>query len=100
MRKVSCDIVKDLLPLYYDDVCSDDSKKMVEEHLLECDSCKNELNRIQDEIIIPKEEIKTNKEDVNVIKNIYSFWKRSKVKAFIKGIIITVISFSIILVGM
>ncbi|HDR7380532.1 MULTISPECIES: zf-HC2 domain-containing protein [Bacillus cereus group] len=99
MRKVSCDIVKDLLPLYYDDVCSGESKKMVEEHLLECDSCKNELNRIQDEIIIPKVEIKKNKEDVNVIKNISSFWKRSKVKAFIKGIIITVISFSIILVG-
>ena len=34
MSKVSCEIIKDILPLYYDNVCSDDSKRMVEEHLL------------------------------------------------------------------
>ena len=34
MSKVSCEIVKDMLPLYYDNVCSDDSKRMVEEHLV------------------------------------------------------------------
>ena len=30
-----CDIIKDLLPLYADDVCSDESKKAVDEHLKE-----------------------------------------------------------------
>lgn len=37
--KNNCDIVKDLLPLYIDDVCSDDSKKFVELHLSSCDEC-------------------------------------------------------------
>ena len=37
MTKVSCDIIQDILPLYCDDVCSLDSKKMVEEHLQECE---------------------------------------------------------------
>ncbi|MGG1218858.1 zf-HC2 domain-containing protein [Priestia endophytica] len=99
MRKISCDIVKDILPLYYDNVCSSDTKKIVEEHLSECDSCKDELNRIQVDIIIPKEAIEKNREDSNAIKNISSFWKRSKAKSFITGAIITAILFLLIFVG-
>lgn len=39
-----CGIVKDLLPLYADDVCSIESKKLVAEHLSECDECCKELD--------------------------------------------------------
>lgn len=99
MSKVSCEIVKDLLPLYYDNVCSDDSKRMVEIHLSDCERCKFELNRIQDDIIISKEEINKNREEGNVIKNLSNFWKRTKVKAFIKGGIITALSFTVIFLG-
>ena len=35
-----CDIVQDLLPLYYDDACSPASRKMVEAHLAECEKCR------------------------------------------------------------
>ena len=38
-----CAIVKDLLPLYADDVCSLESKKLVAEHISECDECYKEL---------------------------------------------------------
>ncbi len=31
--KTECSIVKDLLPLYHDKVCSGDSKVFIEEHL-------------------------------------------------------------------
>ncbi|MDC3425147.1 zf-HC2 domain-containing protein [Aquibacillus sp. 3ASR75-11] len=96
MSKISCDIVKDILPLYYDNVCSNDSKKIVEEHLSGCDSCKNELDRIEEDIKIPKEEIKKNRNDANVIKKISSFWNRSRVKSFIKGVIISALLFSLI----
>ena len=34
--KISCDIIKDLLPLYYDGVCSADSKAIIEAHLAQC----------------------------------------------------------------
>ena len=30
---VPCQLIGDLLPLYYDQVCSDDSRVLVEEHL-------------------------------------------------------------------
>jgi len=35
----------DLLPLYYDGVCNENSRKAVEEHLTECDKCKNVLEK-------------------------------------------------------
>ena len=37
--KYSCDVIKDLLPLYHDEVCSEDTKKLVEDHLAECEKC-------------------------------------------------------------
>lgn len=38
--KVTCEIAEDLLPLYVDNVCSDQSKRAVEEHLQECEKCR------------------------------------------------------------
>ncbi|MGE7623052.1 zf-HC2 domain-containing protein [Viridibacillus sp. NPDC096237] len=99
MCKVSCEIVKDLLPLYYDNVCSDDSKRMVEEHLVECEICKIELDRIQADFKLSKEAIERNKNDGNVIKNIASSWNRSRAKSFIKGGIISALFISLIILG-
>ena len=39
-----CNVIRDLLPLYADKVCSEDSKEMVEEHLAKCKECKQELD--------------------------------------------------------
>ena len=39
MSKVTCDVIKDLLPLYVDDVLSEDSKRIVDEHLEGCAGC-------------------------------------------------------------
>jgi len=33
MSKFSCDTVRDMLPLYVDNIVSDDTKAIVEEHL-------------------------------------------------------------------
>lgn len=38
--KLSCEVVEDLLPLYVDNVCSEQSRWLVEEHLRECDKCR------------------------------------------------------------
>ena len=46
-----CGIVKDLLPLYADDVCSIESKKFVTEHLAECEECCKELESYQLDVI-------------------------------------------------
>lgn len=36
---MNCNVVKDLLPLYLDDCCSEESRKLVEEHIKSCGSC-------------------------------------------------------------
>lgn len=38
--KYPCYMIQDLLPLYLDGVCSEESKKAVEQHLSECSACK------------------------------------------------------------
>ena len=37
---MDCNVVKDLIPLYIDACCSEDSKKIVKEHMERCDSCR------------------------------------------------------------
>ena len=43
--KVSCDVIRDLLPLYTDQAASADTVALVEEHLASCPACREELRR-------------------------------------------------------
>lgn len=45
--KISCDVIQDILPLYVENIVSEDSEKMVEEHLDSCEKCKEYLNEIK-----------------------------------------------------
>lgn len=38
--KIQCEIIRDLIPLIEDDVCSEESKKIVLEHIEKCEECK------------------------------------------------------------
>ncbi len=58
--KTNCKVIEDLLPLYIDEVCSDESKRLVEEHLEECDACSAKLNAQKADITVDKEEIEQN----------------------------------------
>lgn len=51
--KCECDIVKDLMPLYIDDLLSENSKKFVEDHMDSCESCKKYYEKLSSEIEIP-----------------------------------------------
>lgn len=46
MMKTECGIIQDLLPLYEDGVCSPESRAAVEEHLRECDTCREVHQRM------------------------------------------------------
>lgn len=47
MNKITCNVIKDLLPLYIDDFLSDDSKKLIEGHISNCSDCKKELELLK-----------------------------------------------------
>ena len=49
--KTDCEVIRDLLPLYADDVCSEGSRNMIEEHLKDCSECSAMLEKLRtDEI--------------------------------------------------
>lgn len=59
--KVTCEIITDLMPLYIENICSEDSRKLLEEHVNQCEKCSKELEDMRNPIDCPvlKEETKS-----------------------------------------
>ena len=53
--KISCRVIEDILPLYVEDCCSDETKQLVEEHLIKCDDCKEKQLKLSQPIFLSKE---------------------------------------------
>ena len=53
--EISCNIIRDLLPLYAENMVSQDSQKLVDDHLCTCDDCAKELAAIQKAPKVPLE---------------------------------------------
>ena len=48
----NCGIIDDLLPLYVDGACSEESKAAIEVHLASCEACRKKLERMQSETVV------------------------------------------------
>lgn len=83
---IKCDVINDLLPLYVDEVISEASRELVENHILECDYCKATLRNMKEEIKLPvNQELRMEETRAfKSLKKIVSNWK------FLTGIIATV----------
>ena len=46
--KMDCEVIRDLLPLYADQACSEQSRALVNEHLLDCADCRDMLQKIKE----------------------------------------------------
>ena len=53
---MKCKIICDLLPMYIDEVCSDETKEVVEEHLKTCSECRREYEQMKAEISLNEAE--------------------------------------------
>lgn len=78
-------IIQDLLPLYHDNVCSNKSLAAIEEHLMECDTCKKYLDSINNDFI-------QNTTDKIAEQSKVNTWKKIKKKLFRKNVIISIVS--------
>lgn len=70
--KINCNIIRDLLPLYADRICSDESRDLVDEHLAECKDCSSLLKQMLDTEI----ETDLKAEAENVLHHQADFFKR------------------------
>ena len=89
--KISCNIIEDLLPLYIDDVCSAASRKLVNDHLIECPKCLEKLKSMQDNMNV--------KADIRPLKNVGRWLERLRLKALIKGVVNGVLFMAIVIFG-
>lgn len=55
--KLSCEIVRDLLPLYAEELASEDSRAAVRVHLQACEDCRAELETLKVPVVVPAEEM-------------------------------------------
>lgn len=75
-----CKIIEDLLPLYHDGVCSEESKQMVQEHLAQCEECRSLLSKIDEELAAPAEV-----EDVKLLEGIGKAVRKVRKRALATG---------------
>lgn len=69
---LNCNVIKDLLPLYVDQICSEESRGLVEEHLTGCRDCSALLRQMQSEEVENSLEAET----VDVLHRQAKFFKR------------------------
>lgn len=84
-NSIECNLVKDLLQLYRDDLVSEESRKLVEEHLNQCNECSNSYIELE----------KKNKEQFYESNSIFIDIKTRIICFFITSIIIGLILASI-----
>ena len=84
MNMKQCEIMHDLLPLYADGVCSEESKKAVSEHLASCTECRDMLKKLNQKVAVAADT------DISAIK---------KIKKRIRLVKTAVITFAVLLLA-
>ena len=79
MSKKNCDLVKDLLPLYAENMCSEESCKTVAAHLADCAACSEELKKMKTEVRVKADD------DIAVIKKIR---RKIRIAKVVVGVIV------------
>lgn len=85
--KISCDIIRDILPLYAEDMVSNATKEMVDDHLCECENCTKELGTLKKAEKLPVEV------DVNSLKRVGDSIRRRRVLAAMAAVLTVLTAF-------
>lgn len=91
--KIHCSVIQDLIPLYHDGVCSEESAVLVESHLEACDQCRRILGELREEIEVEK----NGGEDAEPLKKLKKAWDAGNRKAMKKGACIALAVLMIVL---
>lgn len=81
MNSQTCEIIQDLLPLYCDGVCSEESRQLIQSHVRGCARCREELRLMS----LPVN-LEENTVEVNAVEAASRVWKKNTWKAFRRGI--------------
>lgn len=84
MSEVTCNTIRDILPLYVDGVVSDDTRNMVTRHLESCEECRKKYEAMKSEVVIPVEN------NVAPLKHFKKEWKKKKIILVCSTILATI----------
>jgi hypothetical protein len=87
--KVTCNVIRDLLPLYLENIASDDTCTMVEKHISLCEDCRKQLDEMKLYINPP---IDT---DVAPLRNLKATLRKKKLQTIIFSVMLTMVFASI-----
>lgn len=91
MSKLSCNVVKDLLPSYIDKICSEESAQLVDEHLRECEECAKTKEQMEENLLAQK----ASKEEIELINRVKS--RKQKRHTVYIGIIVFALIVNIVM---
>ena len=86
MNNIPCEIIQDLLPLYCDGVCSEESKKVILSHIQTCETCREELRVMNLPVHLEEDTV-----EIKAAEAASKAWKKNKRKAFRTGIILAAV---------
>lgn len=92
MKEINCNIIKDILPLYVDDVVSPDTKELVEEHLKNCKTCREEAAVMGREIQIPAA-LNVRFREIDILKKLKRNIRSKRVRVCAASILCTIAVF-------
>ncbi len=93
MKELSCAVIRDLLPSYFDKITSEETKEIVSEHLKGCKECSEMLNNMN-------KDIGENDFNQNEQIDFLNGFRKNKKNAIIKTILIVIIIMLIIFLFM
>jgi predicted anti-sigma-YlaC factor YlaD len=93
--KLSCEVIRDLFPIYHDGVCSGGSKALVEEHLAQCEGCRAELKAM--DAALPIETAQRNRDEAQAVEKLSKRWKKGMWKSLIKGVLLAIAAIAALL---
>ena len=96
-NRLTCAVVKDLLPLYIDKLTSDETNQLIDEHLESCQDCKELLNKMSNLEIshMDNDEMLEEKAEIDFLKKT----KKSYMKKIISSILIVMVIAVCLVVG-
>ena len=87
--KISCNVIEDLLPLYIDEMVSEDSRQLVEEHLKGCQSCQRILEEMKQENRLGEgQQNDRHKKEMEPLKKIRRKIRRKRIAAVLTAVIL------------
>ena len=88
MKDLDCNVIKDLMPLYLDAICSEESRNLVDTHLKNCEQCRTKLELLKKVKLTDKQGESTK----------ISYFKKIK-KHYMKNEVLGILLLTIVIIG-